>query len=293
MNPVRLFFIFLVLSISFISCTDDSRDEETTTVEPKLIVKLVVDPNQERLGNNGAPTAIPAGHAGQDPVFNSIAAHYLELAPAANTALGKGAVVYHAPETTIGGSNAIDFSQSIVKAPGETYLEIPLKNIPAGSYEWVRLSLSYQNYDVQFYYGGQAYTGTLASFVGFNTYITNHKIKNQSVTVNANKLQGYWGFETIAGVKTGQSPAGATTVPNPLFATSPIPQGSCVVTGKFANNLVITGNETKDITVKMSLSVNKSFEWNDANGNGKWDVDSAGVENVVDMGLRGLIPVIE
>jgi len=109
--------------------------------------------------------------------------------------------------------------------------------------------------------------------------------------VNGNKLQGYWGIETIAGVQTGQSPEGATTVPNPLFATSPIPQGSCIVTGKFDKNLEITGNETEDITVTMSLSINQSFEWVDKNGNGKWDVDLD--ENVVDMGLRGLIPFYE
>ena len=40
----------------------------------------------------------------------------------------------------------------------------------------------------------------------------------------------------------------------------------------------------------MNLSINKSFEWLDANGNGKWDVDNTSGENVVDMGLRGLIP---
>ena len=40
----------------------------------------------------------------------------------------------------------------------------------------------------------------------------------------------------------------------------------------------------------MNLSINKSFEWIDVNGNGKWDVDVNSGENVVDMGLRGLIP---
>jgi hypothetical protein len=43
----------------------------------------------------------------------------------------------------------------------------------------------------------------------------------------------------------------------------------------------------------MSLSTNNSFEWNDSNGNGKWDVDPGSFENVVDMGLRGLIPIKE
>ena len=104
-------------------------------------------------------------------------------------------------------------------------------------------------------------------------------------------MQGFWAFESISGVQTGQS--AGTTVPNPLASTSPIPPGSCVVTGQFANALNITGNETSNITVKMSLSTNKSFEWNDTNGNGKWDVGPGTFENVVDMGLRGLIPIIE
>ena len=79
-------------------------------------------------------------------------------------------------------------------------------------------------------------------------------------------------------------------MPNPLSATSPIPSGSCVVTGKFADKLIINNNESKNIEVMMNLSINKSFEWIDVNGNGKWDVDVNSGENVVDMGLRGLIP---
>jgi len=56
----------------------------------------------------------------------------------------------------------------------------------------------------------------------------------------------------------GQAPA--TTVPNPIAATSPIPLGSYVVTGQFANNLLLTGNETNDVVIEVSLSTNNSFE---------------------------------
>lgn len=281
---------FLLLSaIVFISACKKKPSEAD---EPKLIVKIVVDSTQVRLGNLGTPSTIPAGNAGQHPSFNSIAAHYLELAPSATTALGNGTILYHAPETTLGGSTAIDFSKAIVKKSGEVYLEIPLKDVAVGNYEWVRLSVSYQNYDVKFHYAGQPYTGTIASFVGFKNYITSFLVKNQSVSVNANKSQGYWAFESIAGVQTGQS-AGSTTVPNPLASTSPIPAGSCVVTGQFATPFTITGNEKNDITVIMSLSVNKSFEWKDLNANGKWDVDPGSGEDVVDMGLRGLIPIVQ
>ena len=95
---------------------------------------------------------------------------------------------------------------------------------------------------------------------------------------------------SIGGLQTGQTPEGGTTVPNPLATTSPIPAGSCVVTGNFNTPLVINGDETEDLTITMSLSTNKSFEWVDKNGNGKWDVDQGADENVVDMGLRGLQP---
>ncbi len=278
------------------SCKKEDEDVTPTpqpSPGPKLIVKLSTNPNQERLGNLGQPTSIPAGNAGQNPTFNKISAHYFELAPTALTALGAGQVLYHAPETTTGGSTAINFSQSKIVNPGDIFLEIPIKDIAPGSYSWVRLSLSYQNYDLQFYFNGLALTGTVASFVGFNTYISKFPVKNQELTVNANKLQGFWAFETINGITSGQAPAGATTVPNPLFASSPIPAGSCVVTGQFAAPLQITGNETSNITINMSLSVNKSFEWVDTNGNGKWDVEPGANENVVDMGLRGLVPIIE
>ncbi|MEB3346707.1 hypothetical protein U6A24_14610 [Aquimarina gracilis] len=284
----KLYFLLAFASILlFLSC---NKDDNTSNNDPKLIIKLEVDPTQVRLGNTGTPANIPAGNAGQSPVFNSISAHYLEFTSNATTLLGDGAIVYQAPETDKGGAGAIDFNRSNVVAPGDVFLEVSLKDITPGSYEWVRLSLSYQNYDVQFYFNDAPFTGTVASFVGFNNYLTEYTIKNETVTVNGNRSQGYWGFETITGVQTGQAPEGATTVPNPLFTTSPIPQGSCVVTGNFDQNLVITGNESEDITVTLSLSINNSFEWVDVNQNGKWDVDPDSGENIVDMGLRGLVP---
>lgn len=278
------FFIFILCFFMLNACKKTVKSDG-----PKLIIKIKVDSTLGRLGNNGQPVEIPAEHSGQHPLFNKISAHYLELTTSGTTRLGEGAVLYHASETTLGGSTAIDFDQSKLVTPGEIFLELPLSSLAPGSYQWARLSLSYQNYDVKFYYNGQVYTGTLASFVGYNTYLKQYKIKNEMVTVNANKLQGYWGFETINGVNVGQAPPGATTVPNPLFNTSPIPAGSCLVTGFFSIPLIITGNETSNVVIDMNLSVNNSFEWKDVNGNGRWDVD-AGNEQVVDMGLRGLFP---
>lgn len=281
--------MFLLGTVLF-SCDDKDDAVSVDDSGPKLIVKFRFDPTQIRLDNLGQPSTIPAGHAAQSPIFNTISSHYLELAPDAFTALGQGTVLYRNAETTAGGANAINFNEAIVVAEDEVFMAIPLKDITAGSYEWVRCSLSYQNYNINVLSGGAEYTGTLASFVGFRNYITSFTSGGYTFTVNGNRDQGYWAFG-LQGVDystSGQAPAGATTVPNPLAVTSPIPSGSCVVTGKFANNLVITGNETQDVVVTLSLSVNNSFEWQEVNADGKYE-PSAG-ENVVDMGLRGLIP---
>lgn len=280
-------FIAALLVLPFVSCSNDLDDQAD---EPMLIVKFKFDPAQARLNNLGQPSTVAAGNAAQSPIFNTISSHYLELAPTATTQLGDGEILYHAPETIVGGSNAIDFAQSKIVAQGETFLKIPLSQVTAGSYEWMRVSLSYQNYQINVRSAGVDYAGTLASFVGFNTYISSFNIGNNIFDVNANRAQGYWAFglNDHPYATSGQAPAGATTVPNPIAATSPIPSGSCVVTGKFASNLVIDGTETNDVVVTLSLSINNSFEWHEVNADGKYE-PSAG-ENVVDMGLRGLVP---
>lgn len=289
---MKLAFKFLVLlifvaSASFFSC---SSEDSMADDEPSLIVKFKFNPTQIRLNNLGQLSVIPEGNAAQTPDFKKISAHYLEFAPASTTPLGQGTIVYHAPETDLGGSMAIDFSQAKIVGNDQVFLKIPLKDIASGSYEWVRASLTYQSGTIQILNQGTTYNGTLDSFVGFNTYIGTHSIDNNVFPVNANKSQGYWAF-ALNGypyATSGQAPEGSTTVPNPLFSSSPIPQGSCVVTGKFANNLTITGTEKRNIVVELSLSINQSFEWTEVNTDGKFE-PSIG-EQVVDMGLRGLIP---
>lgn len=279
----------LMLSLISFSCTDEDDNALLAVEEPQLIIKFKFDPTQVRLNGIGQPSTIPVGNAAQSPNFNSISAHYLEFTPNALTQVGQGAVLYHAPETSLGGATAIDFSQAKIVGEGEAFLTIPLKNIPQGSYEYVRVSLSYQNYNINVLASGIDYVGTLASFVGYNNYITTHSINGNSFVVNDDVLQGYWAFgiPSVGYYTSGQS-TGVTTVPNPIAATSPIPAGSCLVTGKFATNFVITGNETKNVEVQLSLSINNSFEWQEVNADGKFE-PSVG-ENVVDMGLRGLIP---
>lgn len=284
MKKPYIVLLLLVTMAAFYSCSD-------TNSEPMLIIKFKFDPNQERLNNLGEPSSVPPENAAQSPIFNTISSHYVEMTTNANTQIGQGTILYHASETTLGGSNAINFSQSKIVSEGETFLKIPLSQVAAGSYEWMRVSLSYQNYQINVRASnGNDYAGTLASFVGFNNYITTFNIDNAIFSVNGNRAQGYWAFALNNNLysTSGQAPAGATTVPNPIASTSPIPAGSCLVTGKFANNLVIDGTETNDVVITLSLSIKNSFEWHEVNADGKYEPSAD--ENVVDMGLRGLLP---
>ena len=267
---------------------------------PKLIFKFVFDSTQIRLNNLGQPTVVAAGNAGQSPKFNHMSAHYIELAPNDLTAVGSGKVLYRAEETECGGAKAITFCKSVTAKQGETFFSIPIASVTPGSYKWCRISLAYQNYDIKVRANNMNLNGTIASFVGFNTYLSQYKMKGAVMTPSTgagNKLQGYWGFYTTAGgssfVAEGQS--AGTTVVNPNFANSPIPAGSCLVTGEFYKNaisgvspLVITGTETNDIIITISLSTNKSFEWRELTADGIFQPEIG--ENVVDMGLRGMIP---
>jgi hypothetical protein len=304
MKPIS---ILLLLCLITLLCTSPAcKKKDDPSKETKyLIFKFHFDSTLARLNNLAQPANMPAGHSALSPVFNGMCAHYVELSPDMYTAIGGGAVVYHAPETTAGGATAIDHSKSVIKGQDEEFLRIPLDSIKPGAYSYLRISLAYQNYDIRYKYTYQGtpyiLSGTVASFIGYNTYINSYTIKNQTLQPSAatggpgNHLQGYWGFETTAfattAVRDGQSPPGATTVPNPIFATSPIPQGSCLVTGKFPQTLVISGQESSDKVVQVALSTNNSFEWKDANMDGYYE--PAAGDTVVDMGIRGLYPSVQ
>lgn len=302
--------ILLSLLLVFCAALFTSCEKEVTAggSDARLVFKFKFDSTQARLNNIGLPSSIAAGNAGQSPVFNKMSAHYVELAPSALTALGSGAVLYHAAETNTGGSTAIDFEKSFFAGNDETFYSIPIKDIAPGEYEWLRVSLAYQNFDVKYYVDTviagftikSFFPATAAGFIGYRTYIKNLAIKNQTIPVNANKTQGFWAFETTINfmgnnypfTSSGQAPAGATTVPNPIFATSPIPAGSCVVTGAITpGKLKITGAETSDIIIEVALSTNKSFEWTEVVADGRWEPGKG--EGVVDMGIRGMIPKIK
>jgi hypothetical protein len=280
----------MIATLVLFSCKKDNNDDQNE-VEPRLIFKFKFDPDQERLDNLGQASTVPAGHAAQDPDFNSISAHYIELTEGPLVQLGGGEILYEGPETDAGGDMAVDFDQAKLVAEGEAFFSIPLSQVAAGDYEYMRISLSYQNFDITYLSDFGQLTGTLASFIGYNNYITSYTINEETIDVNDDKLQGYWGFETVGIAIEGQAPEGATTVPNPLFDSSPIPQGSCLVTGAFENGLTITGNETGDVVVTMSLSTNNSFEWIEVTEDGLFEPSDG--ETVVDMGIRGLIPTVE
>ena len=292
------------------ACAPDTVFNPGTTTGPRLIFKFKFDSTQVRLNNVGAPSTIPSGNAAQSPVFNLMSQHYIELAGDLDP-LGSGQVLFVGTSTATGGTNAINYCSSTLTKEGDVFFSKPLSQITPGSYKWLRVSLAYQNYNIVYKAnaipGNQLGTGTLASFIGYKTYISNYKINNTTYEPSnaaggiGNHLQGYWGFETtVLGTSyfvDGQAPAGATTVPNPLFASSPIPSGSCVVTGQFVNNtqtnapLLISGTETQDIVITVSLSTNKSFEWHEVTADGYYQPEVG--EYVVDMGIRGLIPIVQ
>ena len=285
--------VAFIASMFILQACNKTTDNNNTNVA-KINFVFKFDSTQVRLNGLGQPVILPAGHAAQSPRLNSMSAHYAELTPTAFTPLGTGAVLYRAAEVNTGGSTAIDFSQAKLVGNNQIFLSVPLSSVAAGNYNYLRISLAYQNYNVYITTPTATIDATVASFIGFNTFISNYKIKDSTVAVNANKPQGYWAIEASTSgfgiVKTGQAPAGATTVPNPLFATSAVPAGSCVVTGAFATPLVISGTETNDITIEVALSTNKSFEWTETDGNKLYNPLPPNNDQVIDMGIRGMIP---
>ncbi|WP_375238045.1 hypothetical protein [Aurantibacter sp.] len=282
--------LILITIIALSACAKDDTSVAETN-QPNLIIKLKFDKTQQRLNNLGEPEVVVSGNAAQSPTMKKMSANYIEFAPTGTTALGEGEIIYKGLETTSGGNLAIDFQEATYAGNNEIFLSIPLNTVSAGTYEWTRVSLAYQEGNINVLSNGIEYLGTLASFVGYNSYITSFNLNNSSFDINDNKLQGFWAFETQGFTSQGQAPEGATTVPNPLFNSSPVPQGSCVVTGEFENGLTITGTETEDVTVVLSFSTNNSFEWTEVNTDGKYEPNAG--EQVVDMGLRGLIPYKE
>jgi len=288
-----------MLLMLFLGC---SKKDDTG---PLLLFKIKLSSTQARLDDLGNPTQIAPGHAAQTPTMNAISLNYLELLPDARTQLGNGVILYKGHETSAGGAGAIDFSQAQINKEGDVFLSVPAKNIPSGTYPYLRVSVTYVNFNVVFnllnvpnagILPGQ--NGVFGGFSGYETYISTFKVKDTVETITANKTQGYWAFETelpsaygsYNRMVTGQCADGGITMVNPIYLTSPIPKGSDVITGTFDTPLSIPGSIGSDMTLTLSFSTNNCFEWQDLRANGQWDIDVRGqtVEPVVDFGFRGL-----
>ena len=295
-------FLCFLIAFPFSSCQKK--------YDPILYFRIKFDPLQERFGANGLPSGIAAGRAAQTPSVNAVGIQQIELTTGNATPLSKGAVLLSTPYTTLAGDAAIDFQQVKMAKEGELFFSIPMSKLGIGRYEFARVAVAYQNFDLLFNMLNVPFSGnfndergTFATFLGDNNYITQFNVSVKEERVNGNRKQGYWIFESKLGsayatndrVYNGQVTEGATTFVNPIHQTSPIPSGSCVVTGRFDTPLSITGNETQDMTVTLSFSTNRSFEWEESiNRNGKWDADrqaatgQPNIERVMDAGLRGL-----
>lgn len=290
----------LVFSLFIAACKKEEPPQDPVANDPQLSFQLTFDETLPRLGNFGEPAAVPAGHAAQHPRMGKVSLHYIEFASDSLTPLGMGPIVYKGEETDAGGDLAVDFEKVAMGGEGETIVSVDLNQLPAGTYRWIRVSLTYQKYEIDYllnyppYINNQKMTGTLASFVGFNTYITHHQVQDSVIVINGNRAQGYWAFETqynagaISQGRIFQGDGAGVTVVNPIASSSPIPAGSCVVTGQFKEPLVITGEESEDLKIELAFSINNSFEWEEVNEDGEFEPGAG--ESVTDMGLRGLHP---
>ena len=160
------FTLVAIAALLFSSCSKDDSGGGGTPTAPKVNFIFKFDSTQVRLNGSGVPTPVPAGHAAQSPRFNIMSAHYLELTPTTTTLPGAGAVLFRAPEVTTGGSLAIDFSQSKFAGPNQTFLSVPLSAVAVGTYNYLRVSLAYQNYNVYINAAGQTIDATVAAFIG-------------------------------------------------------------------------------------------------------------------------------
>ncbi len=305
MKSPNFFLILFVASFVF-SC-----EESNVSNSPTLNITFVMDSSADRLDNLGNLVTLPDGNAGQHPDFETLGLHFIGLYPDKFTPYDGGSIAYLSPTTTEGGSEAIDFEKQLFLTEANNIYSVPLNEINSGTYEYFRGSIGYQQYKIIYNLAGAAQLneswpedlsddvnieGTVASFLGFNNYIENYTIENQTIEVNSNKLQGYFGLESageVAGIQFNEVTEGdapQTTVPNPIDETSPVPEGSCVVTGRFPQALVIPEKPTEDINIQVVISINNSFEWEDDNNNGKYEPLLG--EKVVDMGTRGVFPIV-
>ena len=310
MKKIRWSCLFSGLLV-LLSCSSDLKEDTENPEDFMLNISFVMDVNAERLDNLGNLVGVSEGNAAQNPDFEVLGLHFIGLYPNQFTPFEEGATIFSSPATNKGGTVAIDFEKELFLTKTDYQISFPLSDIPPDTYEFFRSSIGYQQYTIDYNLAGLAsenstwpedvsdsidVIGTVASFLGFNTYISNYTLGDQTISIDSNKLQGYFGLETsgeVSGFSFNEFSEGEsqqTTVPNPINETSPVPPGSCVVTGKFNSVLVIPEEPVADINIQITISINNSFEWKDDNGNGKFEPLLG--EKVVDMGTRGVFPIV-
>ncbi len=195
---MRYLILCLVASLFFFSCKETQNDSVS-----KLKFNFEFDETQVRLNNIGEPATIASGNAAQTPQMQTMSAHYIELLNNKWIQYGAGEVVYLGAETIAGGAKAVNFDEASITGEGELFKEFPISGIASGTYKYVRVSVTYQNgqvtYDLNNVSGVgdmENEVGTLASFLGYNNYVSTIQVDDLDLTVNDDRLQGFWAFET-------------------------------------------------------------------------------------------------
>jgi hypothetical protein len=274
---------------------------KNSSLAPQLRFKLKFDSTQTRLNDQGQVSLPSQGIGAQSPSLTGMSINYIELMPEAGTAPGAGVLLYKTAETTCGGAKASNFCKGTVVAENALVFSVDLAKIPPGTYSWIRISIAYQEFNIQ--------ARTLSSgnapacFAGFSsdlTYLSKIKLQNTVVTPTlggiGNKTRGYWLFYqqifNTASQLDGQAPHTTVVNSNPQATNS----GTLsYVYGQFTNSanssvqaLVINANETSNKEIILSISTNKSFEWTEITKDGLFQPEIG--ESVLDFGCRGLIP---
>ena len=314
---MKKFACLAVFALLFASCTKVGIGDRY------LVIKFKFNDTLARMNDAGIVIgdSIGASNAAVTPKYNSISANFLALFPNDSSKFSDAIPIYTA---AIKDSIAFAFNKYMVVKEGETFLEIPLTAIKPGSYKWLGAGLAYSNVDVPFKIEyvfnnntyNSSYTGTVATLLSGPSYINEIQIKDKNIIRNGNEPQGFWAFESRFGfggfldsifTKNDYVAPNATTVVNPLFGNTILPNFKSygITTGKIFGNksykngdvkeeqtpLVITGLETESIILELNLSTRNSFIWEDGNQNKMWEPFKG--ERIVDMGLRGMKPLIK
>ncbi len=276
----------------------------------RVYFKIKFDPLQERLNSSGIVAGIGSGNAAQTPLMNTAGIEALEILRNAQAQPKDITTLFSVSTTTSGGNPATDYSKLIMVKDGDTFLSVPISNISPGKYEWLRIAIPFQNFDIRFNMLNVPFIGdlpderaTLASFISSENYITKYKIWEKEDVVNGNKKRGYWSLETrlnpaynsLNTIFRGYITDNTITFVNPIVKAATSTNASSFITGKLDTPLSITGSETEDITIVLTLSINNMFEWEEnINRNGKWDINTQGTggqpqaEKIKDLGFRSL-----